>query len=149
MNKDKYIFAQLVSFLDRSKFNRLVAKFQGDKYVKHFTCWNQLLVLMFGQLCNRESLRDLICALDAHHNKCYHLGFGKNVSKTNLAYANQVRACRIFEEFAYYVVEEARRARATAIFNLDGHVYAFDSTTINLCLSVSQAQRRRESAYFV
>ena len=136
MNKEKYVFAQLVEFLNNDKFRRLVAKFQGDKYVKHFTCWNQLLVLMFGQLCNRESLRDLICALDAHHNKCYHLGFGKNVSKTNLAYANQVRACRIFEEFAYYVVEEARRDRATAIFNLDGHVYAFDSTTINLCLSV-------------
>jgi len=136
MNKDKYVFAQLVSFLDRSKFNRIVANYQGDKYVKHFTCWNQLLVLMFGQLCNRESLRDLVCALDAHHNKCYHLGFGKNVSKTNLAYANQVRDCHIFEEFAYYVVEEARRARATVIFNLDGHVYAFDSTTIDLCLSV-------------
>ena len=136
MNKDKYVFAQLVSFLDRSKFNRIVDKYKGDKYVKHFTCWNQLLVLMFGQLCNRESLRDLVCALDAHRNKCYHLGFGKNVSKTNLAYANQVRDCHIFEEFAYYVVEEARRARATVIFNLDGHVYAFDSTTIDLCLSV-------------
>ena len=90
MNKDKYIFAQLVSFLDRSKFNRLVAKFQGDKYVKHFTCWNQLLVLMFGQLCNRESLRDLICALDAHHNKCYHLGFGKNVTSVPLKFGTLV-----------------------------------------------------------
>ena len=91
---------------------------------------------MFGQLCNRESLRDLICALDAHHDKCYHLGIGRNVSKTNLAYANQVRDCRIFEEFAYYVVEEARNKRATVIFNIDGHVYAFDSTTIDLCLAV-------------
>ena len=77
MHKDKYIFAQLVALLNRSKFNRIVAKYQGDKYVKHFTCWNQLLALMFGQLCNRESLRDLICALDAHHDKCYHLGMGK------------------------------------------------------------------------
>ena len=81
MHKDKYVFAQLVSFLDRSKFNRIVAKYQGDKYVKHFTCWNQLLVLMFGQLCNRESLRDLICATDAHYNKCYHLGFAKTSRK--------------------------------------------------------------------
>ena len=116
MNKDKYIFAQLASFLNRSKFNRIVAKYHGDRYVKHFTCWNQLLALMFGQLCNRESLRDLICALDAHHDKCYHLGIGRNVSKTNLAYANQVRDCRIFEEFAYYVVEEARNKRAAVIF---------------------------------
>ena len=55
MHKDKYIFAQLVALLNRSKFNRIVAKYQGDKYVKHFTCWNQLLALMFGQLCNRKS----------------------------------------------------------------------------------------------
>ncbi|SKC07256.1 DUF4372 domain-containing protein, partial [Alkalitalea saponilacus] len=65
MYQDKYVFAQLVSFLNRSKFNRIVAKYKGDKYVKHFTCWNQLLSLMFGQLTNRESLRDLIVALDA------------------------------------------------------------------------------------
>lgn len=136
MNKEKYVFAQLVEFLNNDKFRRIVAKYHGDRYVKHFTCWNQLLALMFGQLCNRESLRDLICALDAHHDKCYHLGIGRNVSKTNLAYANQVRDCRIFEEFAYYVVEEARNKRATVIFNIDGHVYAFDSTTIDLCLAV-------------
>lgn len=136
MHKEKYVFAQLVEFLNNDKFRRIVAKYQGDKYVKHFTCWNQLLALMFGQLCNRESLRDLISALDAHHGKCYHLGIGKNVSKTNLAYANQVRDCRIFEEFAYYVIDEARRKRATVIFNLSGHVYAFDSTTIDLCLAV-------------
>ena len=136
MNKDKYVFAQLVEFLNNDKFRRIVAKYHGDKYVKHFTCWNQLLALMFGQLCNRESLRDLICAIEAHHDKCYHLGIGRNVSKTNLAYANQARDCRIFEEFAYYIVEEARRKCVTKIFNLDGHVYAFDSTTIDLCLAV-------------
>ena len=59
MFQDKYVFAQLASFLNRSKFNRIVTKYDGDKYVKHFTCWNQLLALMFGQLSNRESLRDL------------------------------------------------------------------------------------------
>lgn len=63
MFQDKYVFAQLVSFLNRSKFNRIVAKYNGDRYVKHFTCWNQLLALMFGQLSNRESLRDLVIAL--------------------------------------------------------------------------------------
>lgn len=68
MNKEKYVFAQLVEFLNNDKFRRIVGKYKDDKYVKHFTCWNQLLVLMFGQLCNRESLRDLVCALDAHHN---------------------------------------------------------------------------------
>ncbi|MEG1951399.1 MAG: DUF4372 domain-containing protein, partial [Bacteroidales bacterium] len=101
MHKDKYVFAQLISFLDNDKFRRIVAKYEGDKYIKHFTCWNQLLALMFGQLCNRESLRDLIVALDAHRSKCYHLGMGKNVSKSSLARANQDRDYRIFEEFAY------------------------------------------------
>jgi hypothetical protein len=136
MNKDKYVFAQLTSFLDRNKFNYIVRKYDGDKYVKHFTCWNQLLALMFGQLSNRESLRDLIVALNAHHSKCYHLGMGKNVSKSSLARANQDRDYHIFEEFAYYLVNEAREKRVSDIFKLGGNVYAFDSTTIDLCLSV-------------
>jgi hypothetical protein len=71
--------------LDRNHFNYLVRKYNGDKYVKHLTCWNQFLAMMFGQLSNRESLRDLIVALEAHHSKCYHLGMGKNVSKSSLA----------------------------------------------------------------
>lgn len=136
MFQDKYVFAQLTAFLPRSKFNRIAAKYEGDKYVKFFTCWNQLLTLMFGQLCNRESLRDLIVAIEAHSNKTYHLGLGRNVTKSNLAKANQNRDYKIFEEFAYYLVEEARKKRAVNIFKLDGNVYAFDSTTIDLCLNV-------------
>ncbi|HEY9059530.1 MAG TPA: IS4 family transposase [Pseudobacteroides sp.] len=136
MHKDKYVFAQLVSFLERNKFNYIVRKYNGDKYVKHFTCWNQLLSLMFGQLSNRESLRDLIVALDAHHSKSYHLGLGKNISKSSLARANQDRDYHIFEEYAYYLVNEARQKRVADIFKLEGNVYAFDSTTIDLCLSV-------------
>ena len=135
--KTSYVFSQLVSVaLDRNHFNYLVRKYEGDKYVKHFTCWNQLLVMMFGQLCNRESLRDLTNAVAAHQKKCYHLGFGKHVSKTNLAYANSNRDYRIFEEYAYYLIAKARKKRATDIFQLGGNVYAFDSTTIDLCLSV-------------
>lgn len=136
MFQDKYVFAQLISFLNRSKFNRIVAKYEGDKYVKHFSCWNQLLALMFGQLSNRESLRALIVALDAHHSKTYHLGMGRNISKSSLARANRDRDHHIFEEYAYYLVDQARDKRTTNIFNLGGNVYAFDSTTIDLCLSV-------------
>ena len=88
MNKEKYVFAQLASFLNKDKFRRIVNKCEGNRYVKHFTCWNQLLALMFGQLSNRESLRDLIIALGAHRSKCYHLGMGKNVSKSSLTRAN-------------------------------------------------------------
>lgn len=91
MFQDKYVFSQLVSFLDRNHFNYLVRKYGGDRYVKTFTCWNQLLTMMFGQLSNRVSLRDLIVALDAHRSKCYHLGVGKQVTKTTLARANQDR----------------------------------------------------------
>jgi len=136
MFQDKYVFAQLASFLNRSKFNRIVTKYHGDRYVKHFTCWNQLLALMFGQLSSRESLRDLVIALDAHQSKCYHLGMGKNVSRSSLARANQDRDYHIFEEYAYYLVNRARETRSTNIFELGGNVYAFDSTTVDLCLSV-------------
>lgn len=70
MNKDKYVFAQIVEYLDYFKFRRMVMKHHGDAYVKHFTCWHQLLTLMFGQLSGRESLRDLTTVLDAHKSKC-------------------------------------------------------------------------------
>ena len=136
MNKDKYVFAQLIEFLDNNKFRHLVDKYDGNRYVKHFTCWNQLLAMMFGQLSNRESLRDLIVAFEAHRAKQYHLGLGrKPITKTTFASANQNRDYRIFEDFAFYM-EQARKKRVTDIFKLQGNVYAFDSTTIPLCLSV-------------
>jgi transposase len=123
--------------LNRSQFNDYVRKYKGDYYVKHFTCWNQLLVMMFGQLSGRESLRDLIVALEAHQSKCYHMGMGaKPVAKTTLARTNQDRDYRIFEDFAFYMMDQARKKRIDHIFKLNGNVYAFDSTTIPLCLSV-------------
>ena len=136
MFQDKYVFAQLTAFLNRTQFNNYARKYDGNRYVKKFTCWNRLLVLMFGQLSNRESPRDLIIAVEAHWKKCYHLGFGKHVTRSNLAKANTKRDYRIFEEYAYYLTGEARRKRVTDIFKLNGNVYAFDSTTISLCLDV-------------
>ncbi|WP_368043380.1 DUF4372 domain-containing protein [uncultured Prevotella sp.] len=110
MNKDKYVFAQLIEFLDNNK------------------CWNQLLAMMFGQLSNRESLRDLIVAFEAHRVKQYHLGLGrKPIAKTTFASANQNRDYRIFEDFAFYMMEQARKKRVTDVFKLKGNVYAFDS----------------------
>ncbi len=134
MHKDKYVFAQLVEFLDRNHFNFLARKYQGDRYVKSFSCWNQLLVMMFGQLAKSESLRDLIVALEAHRRKLYHLGVGKSVTRSNLSKANEQRDYRIFEEYAYRLVAEARSKSTDRIFDIDGPVYAFDSTTIDLCL---------------
>ena len=144
MNKDKYVFAQLVGFLDNFKFLRIVKKYDGDKDVKSYTCWNQLLTLMFGQLSNRESLRDLIVAMEAHARKLYHLGIGKSVTRSNLSKANEQRDYRIFEEFAFFMIAEARSRRIEKIFELDGHVYAFDSTTIDLCLSVFEWAKFRK-----
>src|SRR5574344_518113 len=116
---DKYIFAQLTSFLDKDQFKYLVKKYNGNHYVKHFTCWNQLLAMMFGQLSNRDSLRDLIVALEAHQGKCYHLGLGREpIAKTTLVSANQNRDYRIFEDFAFYMMKEASEKRATNILDI-------------------------------
>ena len=144
MSNGKLVYSQLLDFLDRNHFNYLVRKYDGDKYVKNFTCYNQLAVLMYGQLSNRESLRDVVFAAQALEDKAYRLGFGKNVSKSTLADANNKRDYHIFEQFAYHTVAEARFAyhtvaearecRASDIFKLGGNVYAFDSTTIELCL---------------
>ena len=145
MHKDKFVFAQLVEFLDNNKFRRLVEKYNGDFHVHYFTCWNQLLALMFGQLSGRESLRDLIVTLEAHKSKCYHLGLGKKpLTKATFADANGKRNYRIFEDYAFFMMGEARKECAQEIFMLDGKVYAFDSTTIPLCLAIfSWAKFRR------
>lgn len=91
MFQNKFVFEQLVSFLDRNHFNYLVRKHGGDRYVKSFTYWNQIMALMFGQFCNRESLRDVVVALEAHQSKCYHLGMGRNpIAKTTFATAIRI-----------------------------------------------------------
>ncbi len=136
MNKGKYVFAQLTEFIPKRVFDRLVLTYLGNKNVRHFTCWNQLLCMIFGQLTNRDSLRDLIVAIDAHSQKTYHLGFGKSVTRSNLAKANEKRNCKIFEEFAYHLIDVARKKRANDNFEIKGKVYAFDSSTIDLCLNV-------------
>lgn len=134
MNNGKYVFAQLISFLPQRVFDNFVAKHSGNKYVKHFTCWNQLLCMIFGQLNNRDSLRDLIVIIDAHRGKTYHLGFGKSITRSNLSKANERRNYRIFEEFAYFLIELTRKKLANDDFEVEGKVNAFDSTTIDLCL---------------
>src|SRR5574344_582315 len=136
MNTGKYIFSQLIEFLPQRIFDKIVMKYEGNKYVKHFTCWNQLLVMMFGQLSNRDSLRDLTNTISAHSGKSSHLGFSKNVTSSNLAKVNEKREPLIFEEVDYYMIELARKERINKDFEINGRVYAFDSTTIDLCLNV-------------
>ena len=139
MNQGKYIFAQLTDFLPQRVFDRLVSKYDGNKHVRHFSCWNQLLSMIFGQLTGRDSLRDLMVSIEPHKPKFYHLGFGKGTSRSNFAKANENRDCRIFEEYAFYLIDLARKSSIVDQdfqLNIDGNIYAFDSTTIDLCLSV-------------
>ena len=138
MNQGKYVYSQLTDFLPKRVFDCLVDKYDGNKHVRFFTCCNQLSCMLFGQLTGRESMRDLMIGLDAHKSKYYHLGFGKNVTRSNLAKANEKRNYKIFEEFAYHLIKEARDTSIVKDFdlNIKSNVYAFDSSTIDLCLSV-------------
>ena len=136
MNQGKYVFTQVIEFLPKRVFDCIVDRFSADKNVRHFSCWNQMLCMIFGQLTNRESLRDLIVAIEAHSRKTYHLGFGKSVTRSNLSKANENRNSKVFEEFAYYLIDVARNKRKNDNFEIKGKVYAFDSSTIDLCLNV-------------
>ncbi len=139
MNTGKYIFSQFVEFLPKRVFDGIVKKYNGDKYVKTFTCWSQLLVMMFGQISSCDSLREVICIIDAIKNKSYHLGFGNgDIKLSNVAYANANRDYKIFEELAHYMINLAQSKRLDREFVLHGKFYAFDSTTIDLCLSLFQ-----------
>ena len=139
MNQGKYVFAQLIEFLNPNDFIRFVAKYKGNYKVKTFTCWHQFLYMIFGQLSNRDSLSDLITCLQSQLNKSYHLGMGKGTSKANLAKANEKRDYRIYEDFAMTLVVQAQKlAIPFASFDLSikEPVYAIDATVIDLCLNV-------------
>jgi len=139
MNSGKYVFAQVAEFLPARIFDKYVERYAGNKGVRHFTCWNQMMCMMFGQISNRDSLRDLLVCIEAHPTKYYHMGFGKNVSRSNLASANEKRDCRIYEQFAYELISIARTVCSNDgdfRLNIKDNVYAFDSTTIDLCLNI-------------
>ena len=139
MNRGKYVFAQVAEFLPARIFDKCVARFSGNKKVRHFTCWNQMMSMMFGQISNRDSLRDLLVCIEAHPSKYYHLGFGKNVSRSNLAAANEKRDYRIYEQFAYELIRIARSCclnDGDFQLSIKNNVYAFDATVIDLCLNV-------------
>jgi len=139
MNQGKYVFAQLAEFLPQRIFDRCVEKYNGNARIRLFSCWNQMLCMMFGQLSGRESLSDLISGINAHWGKAYHLGLGYRITKSNLAKANKRRDWRIFAEFAYCLIDQARKTCMTDkdfAIAFDGPVFAFDSTTIDLCLTL-------------
>ena len=150
MNEGRTVFSQLMDFLPLHRFRSCVERYGGDYKVQSFTCLDQFLCLAFAQLTFRESLRDIEACLRAQQPKLYHMGFRGQVSRSNLAYANEHRDWRIFAEFAQVLIGIARDLYRDEPFGVDlsETVYAFDSTTIDLCLSLFPwAQfRRRKSA---
>jgi hypothetical protein len=139
MNQGQYVFSQLVEFLPHNDFNRCVSLFQGNYKVRTFTCWHQMLYMIFGQLSHRDSLSDLVICLQSQQNKSYHLGMGKGTSKANLAKANEKRDYRIYETFSSVLVAQAQKLAIPDItFDLpiEAPVYAIDATVVDLCLSV-------------
>src|SRR5487761_1437540 len=138
MNLGRTVFSQLVDFLPTYQFQICVDRYQGNRYVKDFSCWDQFLCLAFAQLTYRESLRDIEACLRAQQPKLYHMGFRGQVSRNTLAHANEHRDWRIYADFARILIATARDLYRNESFGVDlsEPVYAFDSTTIDLCLSL-------------
>jgi transposase len=141
------IFAQLMDFLPLSEFRRCVARYQGDYKVRGFSCLDQFLCLAFAQLTYRESLRDIETCLRALQPKLYHMGIRGRVARSTLADANESREWRIVADFAQVLITIAKPLYATEPFGVDlaATVYAFDSTTIDLCLALFPWARFRQT----
>ena len=138
MNQGTLVFAQLTRHLPLTTFRRCVARYNGEHKVKTFSCFDQFLCMAFAQLTYRESLRDIEACLRAQRNKLYHLGIRSVVSRNTLANANATRDWRIYADFAQSLIGIARKLYADEPFGVDlkESVYALDTTTIDLCLSV-------------
>ena len=138
MFQGKFVFAQIFEYINRYEFDKCVCRYQGDYKVKDFNCWNQFLYMCFGQLTHRESCTDIISSLNAHQNSVYHLGLKDIVAVSTLTRANENRNWRIYSDFANYLLKITRPLYADDkdfVLDLDNTVYAFYSTTIDLCLS--------------
>lgn len=138
MNSGQTIFSQLMEFIPTYEFNQCVKRYNGNYKIKKFTCREQFLCMAFAQLTYRESLRDIQACLRATNKKLYHMGIRSKVSRNTLAHANQIRDWRIYADFAQVLICEARKLYANEDFGvqLEQTVYALDSTTIDLCLSL-------------
>jgi transposase len=139
MNNGKTVFSQIMNYAPKHIFDQLVAEYKGNYRCRTFSCWDQLLCLAFAQLTYRESLRDIETCLRSNSEKLYHMGIKGNISRTNLARANETRDWKIFARFSNYLIQEALSlyAKDDLIYKeLDNSLYALDSTTIDLCLSL-------------
>jgi Domain of unknown function (DUF4372)/Transposase DDE domain len=146
MNLGRTVFAQLVEYLPHKEFQKCVARYRGDYYLKSFSCWDQFLAMAFAQLTYRESLRDIEACLHSVHGKLYHMGFRGRAARSTLAGANEARDWRIYADFAQVLIGIARPlyAHDPIGVDLDQSLYALDSTTIDLCLSLFPWARFRQ-----
>lgn len=139
MNSGKYVFSQLLQYINTYEFEKYVSRYKGDHRVRDLNCWNQFVQLFFGQLTSRNSLRDICVCLKAHKRKLYHLGIRQNVNQSTLSRANEKRDWRIFADFGDYLIKTVRPLYAnTPIPNIDidNDVFALDSTTISLSIKL-------------
>ena len=146
MNSGRTVFSQLIGFLPDREFRRCVSRYHGDHRLREFSCWDQYLAMAFAQLTYRESLRDIAACLGSLHGKLYHMGFRSRVARSTLADANESRDWRIYADFAQVLIASARPlyARDPIGVDLEQSLYALDSTTIDLCLSLFPWARFRQ-----
>ncbi len=148
MNSGKYVFAQVLQFVNRYEFEKGVGHYRGNHRVRGLTCWNQFVQLFFGQLTSLNSLRDICVCLKAHKKKLYHLGIKQNVNQSTLSRANENRDWRIFADFGEYLISVVRPLYAnTPVANveIDKDVFALDSTTISLSIKLFRWARGKYS----
>jgi len=138
MNSGRTVFAQLIAHLSHIEFQKCVARYDGDHHHRNLSCWDQYLAMAFAQLTYRESLRDIEACLRSMSGKLYHMGFRSRIARSTLADANESHDWRIFSDFAQHLIAVARPLHAEDPMgvDLDHTLYALDSTTIDLCLSL-------------
>ncbi len=138
MNISPTVFSQIMSFLPLHEFRRCVRRYNGDYRIQSFSCLDQFLTLAFAQLTYRESLRDIVACLRTMRRRLYHMGIRSSISRNNLAHANETRDWRIYADFARILIDQARQLYRDEDLGIEllNSVYAFDSTTIELCLSL-------------
>ena len=142
MNEGKYVFTQVLSFLPRQIFSRLVKKYKGDYRTREFNCSNQLRYLLFGQLTTCNSLRDICLCLKVHKKILYGLGITTSVHESTLSRANETRDYRIFEGLGLALIKEVRpmysKTRIEYLYSQDNEIFALDSTTISCSIKLME-----------
>jgi hypothetical protein len=140
MNQGKYVLSQLAEFVSRYEFNKCVARYKGNRWVKNFSCWDQFLALSFGQLSYQDSLRGIVLCVNSQKEKLYHLGFSSVIARTTLARASEQRDWRIYRDFAKVLIRQAKilYCNDEDLEQLSGACYVIDSSTIELCLNIFQ-----------